>query len=110
MHLSGSLGDTDLSYVELTNSNKADTELPMTLDKLFGMGSNAINKQFQILDALAWKKPQVKQYQKFDIYIDIHPFEETSIWLGNTEGIKNPTPESYINACRIRSIFHEPLQ
>ena len=50
----------------------------------------------------------VTDFQFFDIYCDVHPFKETSIWVGSADA-ENPSSESYINANRIRSVYHEPL-
>ena len=45
------------------------------------------------------------EFQKMDIYSDIHPFRESAIYLGD----ENDDPNMcYINANRIKSIYGEP--
>ena len=44
----------------------------------------------------------IDQFRDQDIYIDVHPYEETAVWLGDQQN-----EENYINACLIQSPYQE---
>lgn len=44
-------------------------------------------------------------YSVDDIYCDVHPFKETDIWLDRPNASEKG--DSYINANRIQSVYHE---
>ena len=50
----------------------------------------------------------ITEYQKYDIYSDIHPFVDTAIKLEG-EGVKKDPSLSYINANKLRTVYNEPL-
>jgi len=58
-----------------------------------------------VIEQICTLKPVVNQFKHLDIYVDIHPFEETIVWLGN----KARTSDGYINCSRIKSPFLEPV-
>ena len=49
----------------------------------------------------------VEKYRHMDIYSDVHPFKETMIWMKNKLGKRVSSEETYINANRIQSVYHE---
>jgi protein tyrosine phosphatase len=65
--------------------------------------SKSIYTQFDGIGKLTDLKPSVDQFKGQDIYCDIHPYEETMIWLDN----KPRTEQGYINCSRIKSTFKE---
>lgn len=57
-------------------------------------------------------KPRIKTMGHHDRYCNVHPYVETAIHLGGSDGSNSVSvnDNTYINANRIRSIFNEPVE
>ena len=60
-----------------------ELETPSELSKLLESYENKdTNEEFKFLSNSVKRKKMIDRYQERDIYLDVHPYEETAIWLG----------------------------
>ena len=73
-------------------------ENPIELTKLLE-NKHRSNDYDVICRAVNYKK-MIDRFGDKDAYVDVHPYEETAVWLGDEKSKKN-----YINASRIQSPY-----
>lgn len=72
-------------------------EKGLPFSELVKTPAKTIAQQFHAIERICLNKKAVDMFKKFDIYTDIHPYEETIVWLGD----QKYTDLGYINCSRI---------
>ena len=100
IYTTGKLNDKDKSYDKCQENEEAKAmENPVSLTELLE-GKRDTKYEFNTICKAVKTKEMITSYQDQDIYCDVHPFEATSIWLGEEQN-----KENYINACSIQSPY-----